>query len=162
MKGLVAIALLLAGCAEPDAPTAYRQAQELIGGRPLRNLSQAELAQAERLAAQARALDPALHEATFTLAALYVARGAYEDVPVERFTVHHLVPRARGGNHGPTARFCSTCHRQVHAMFSETTLAEELYSVELLRANHRVAAFLTWMRKQRTATFRVRRARDRN
>ena len=79
MRGLTAIALLLAGCAEPDAPTAYRQAQELIGGRPLRSLSQAELAQAERLVAQARALDPELHEATFTLAALYAARGAYED-----------------------------------------------------------------------------------
>ena len=79
MKGLAAIALLLVGCAEPDAPTAYRQAQELIGDRPLRSLSQAELAQAERLAAQARALDPELHEATFTLAALHVARGAYED-----------------------------------------------------------------------------------
>lgn len=80
---------------------------------------------------------------------------------VERFTVHHLVPRARGGNHGPTARLCSTCHRQVHAMFSETTLAEELYSVELLRANPRVASFLNWMRKQRGAAFRVRRARER-
>ena len=79
MKGLAAIALLLAGCAEPDAPTAHRQAQELIGDRPLRSLSQAELAQAERLAAQARTLDPELHEATFTLAALYTARGAYED-----------------------------------------------------------------------------------
>ena len=80
---------------------------------------------------------------------------------VDRFTVHHLVPRARGGNHGPTARMCPTCHRQVHAMFSETTLAEELYSVELLRANVRVAAFLRWMRKQRGAAFRVRRARER-
>ena len=80
MKGLTAIALLLAGCAaEPDAPTAYRQAQELIGDRPLRSLSRAELVQAERLAGQARALDPELHEATFALAALYVARGAYED-----------------------------------------------------------------------------------
>ena len=47
-------------------------------------------------------------------------------------------------------------------MFSETTLAEELYSVELLRTNHRVAAFLNWMRKQRGAAFRVRRARERN
>ena len=80
---------------------------------------------------------------------------------VERFTVHHLVPRARGGSHGPTARLCPTCHRQVHAMFSVTTLAEELYSVELLRANPRVASFLRWMRKQRGATFRVRRARER-
>ncbi|MCY4417210.1 MAG: HNH endonuclease signature motif containing protein [Chloroflexi bacterium] len=80
---------------------------------------------------------------------------------VDRFTVHHLVPRARGGNHGPTARLCPTCHRQVHAMFSETTLADELYSVELLRANPRVASFLRWMRKQRGAAFRVRREKDR-
>ena len=80
---------------------------------------------------------------------------------VDRVTVHHLIPRARGGNHGPTARMCPTCHRQVHAMFSETTLAEELYSVNLLRANPRVASFLRWMRKQRGAAFRVRRAKDR-
>ena len=80
---------------------------------------------------------------------------------VECFTVHHLVPRARGGNHGPTARLCPTCHRQVHAMFSVATLAEELYSVELLRANPRVASFLRWMRKQRGTTFQVRRARVR-
>ena len=80
---------------------------------------------------------------------------------VERFTVHHLVPRARGGNHGPKARLCPTCHRQVHAMFSVTTLAEELYSVELLRAHPRVSAFLRWMRKQRGTTHPVRRARER-
>ena len=79
---------------------------------------------------------------------------------VERVTVHHLVPRARGGNHGPTALLCPTCHRQVHAMFSVTTLAEEMYSVKLLRSNPRVADFLRWMRKQRGASFRVRRSRE--
>ena len=47
-------------------------------------------------------------------------------------------------------------------MFSLTTLADELYSVELLRANPRVAAFLRWMRKQRGTTFQVRRARERD
>lgn len=80
---------------------------------------------------------------------------------VERFTVHHLIPRARGGNHGPTALLCPTCHRQVHAMFSVATLAEEMYSVELIRSNPRVADFLRWMRKQRGASFRVRRSRER-
>ena len=80
---------------------------------------------------------------------------------VERVTVHHLVPRARGGNHGPTALLCPTCHRQIHAMFSVATLAEEMYSVELLRSNPRVADFLRWMRKQRGAGFRVRRSRER-
>lgn len=80
---------------------------------------------------------------------------------VERVTVHHLVPRARGGNHGPTALLCPTCHRQVHAMFSVTTLAEELHSIPRLRSNRRVADFLGWMRKQRGASFRVRRSRER-
>ena len=80
---------------------------------------------------------------------------------VERVTVHHLVPRARGGNHGPTALLCPTCHRQVHAMFSVTTLAEEMHSVALLRSNPRIADFLRWMRKQRGASFRVRRSRER-
>jgi hypothetical protein len=47
-------------------------------------------------------------------------------------------------------------------MFSVTTLAEELYSIELLRANPRVADFLRWMRKQRGASFSVRRARERS
>ena len=45
-------------------------------------------------------------------------------------------------------------------MFSVTTLAEELYSVRLLRANPRVVDFLRWMRKQKGSTFRVRRARE--
>ncbi len=46
-------------------------------------------------------------------------------------------------------------------MFSVTTLAEELYSVELLRANPRVTDFLRWMRKQKGSTFQVRRAKER-
>ena len=46
-------------------------------------------------------------------------------------------------------------------MFSVATLAEELYSVELLRANPRVADFLRWMRKKKGTAFQVRRAKER-
>lgn len=81
---------------------------------------------------------------------------------VDRYTVHHLVPRAKGGRFGPKANLCPTCHRQLHAMFSEATLAQELYSIELLRANPRVAAYLRWVRKQKgRASLRVRRANNR-
>ena len=45
-------------------------------------------------------------------------------------------------------------------MFSVTTLAEELYSVGLLRTNPRVADFLRWMRKQRGTRFQVGRAKE--
>ena len=70
----------LAGCvADMDAPTAQQRAQDLIDGRALRSLDRAELAQAEVLEAQALARDPAMHEATFALAGLYAARGAYEE-----------------------------------------------------------------------------------
>ena len=76
-----------------------------------------------------------------------------------RFTEHHLVPRSRGGKFGPKARLCPTCHRQLHAMFSEKTLANELNSVERLRADPEFAGYLKWASKQKDgAAFRVRRA----
>jgi 5-methylcytosine-specific restriction protein A len=81
---------------------------------------------------------------------------------VNRYTVHHLVPRAKGGRFGPTARLCPTCHRQLHAMFSEATLAQTLYSIDLLRANPQVSSYLRWVRKQKSsASFPVRRANHR-
>lgn len=80
----------------------------------------------------------------------------------DQYTVHHLTPRARGGRFGPTARLCPTCHRQLHALFSETTLANELHSLDLLRANPQVNSFLGWMHKQKGgAAFPVRRSNQR-
>ena len=79
-----------------------------------------------------------------------------------RFTEHHLVPRSRGGKFGPKAMLCPTCHRQLHAMFSETTLARELNSIETLRANPEVSSYLKWVRRQKAPTnFRVRRSNNR-
>ena len=81
---------------------------------------------------------------------------------VDRYTVHHLIPKARGGKFGPTAQLCATCHRQLHALFSETTLATELHSIELLQANPQVRSYLKWARRQKNgANFQVRRARER-
>ena len=81
---------------------------------------------------------------------------------VDRYTVHHLVPKARGGRFSPTARLCPTCHRQLHALFSEATLAEELNSIPLLQANPQVNSYLKWIRKQKSAAgYKVRRAKDR-
>ena len=81
---------------------------------------------------------------------------------VDRYTIHHLIPRARGGRLGPKAKLCATCHRQLHAMFSEATLAQELSSIELLRTNTLVNSYLKWVRKQSGgANFRVRRSNHR-
>ncbi len=81
---------------------------------------------------------------------------------VDHFTVHHLVPKARGGRFGPTARLCPTCHRQLHALFSEATLADELNSIARLQANPQVNSYLKWVRKQKSSGgFKVRRANNR-
>lgn len=80
----------------------------------------------------------------------------------EKFTVHHLVPRSQGGKLGPKAKLCPTCHRQLHALFSEATLAKELQSLDQIRANPEMAGYLSWARKQKGPTnFRVRRSNNR-
>ncbi len=80
----------------------------------------------------------------------------------QRFTVHHLVPRSRGGKFGPKAKLCPTCHRQLHALFSESTLAKEMDSLERILVNPEMASYLEWVRKQKgQANFRVRRANNR-
>ena len=77
-------------------------------------------------------------------------------------TGRRLVPRPRVGKLGPTTRLCPTCHKQLHALFSEQTRARELHSVDLIRANPEVARFLKWARRQKGDTgFRVRRANNR-
>ena len=79
-----------------------------------------------------------------------------------KFTVHHLVPRSQGGKLGPKVQLCPTCHHQLHALFSEATLAKEFHSVEQIRANTEMAAYLNWVRKQKDPTnFRVRRSKHR-
>ena len=79
-----------------------------------------------------------------------------------RFTSHHLVPRSKGGKFGPQVKLCPTCHRQLHAMFSEATLAKELNSIEALRTNAEFSAYLKWARRQKGPTsFRVRRSNGR-
>ncbi len=79
-----------------------------------------------------------------------------------RFTSHHLVPRSKGGRLGPQVKLCPTCHRQLHAMFSEATLARALNSIETLRANAEFSDYLRWARRQKGPTsFRVRRSKNR-
>jgi hypothetical protein len=68
---------------------------------------------------------------------------------IERLTVHHLIPRQTGGGDGPRAEICSACHRQIHVLFDNATLARELNCVERLRDEPRMQRFLAWVRKQR-------------
>jgi hypothetical protein len=65
-----------------------------------------------------------------------------------RQSLHHLVPRLRGGKGGPVVRLHQICHNAIHATLSETELARDYASVEALRAHPRIAAFVAWVRKR--------------
>ncbi|WP_150268446.1 HNH endonuclease [Paenibacillus tepidiphilus] len=64
-------------------------------------------------------------------------------------TVHHLTPKEEGGSLLPTARLCRTCHRQLHALYTNRDLVTAgLTTIEALQQDPQIAAFLKWVRKQ--------------
>jgi len=67
-------------------------------------------------------------------------------IPESQRDAHHLVPRSRGGRH--TEFLHRICHRQIHALFTETELAREYHTVEALLAHPAVAGFVEWVRSR--------------
>lgn len=65
--------------------------------------------------------------------------------PQARQSVHHLVPKMRGGRNGPTVLLHQICHTMIHATFTETELARRYPTVEALRAEPRIARFVAWL-----------------
>lgn len=63
-------------------------------------------------------------------------------------TIHHLIPREMGGNYGPTARLCIPCHKQIHALYTNSEIAARLSTIEELKQDKQISSFLTWIRKQ--------------
>ncbi|MFQ4139357.1 HNH endonuclease [Nodosilinea sp. PGN35] len=74
------------------------------------------------------------------------------DRPVVDLTEHHLVPRQyTRRRHLPTSQtvlLCRPCHRQIHTLFDNATLAKDLNTLEQLQAEPRLQKFVAWVRKQ--------------
>lgn len=67
------------------------------------------------------------------------------DVPQ---SLHHLVPKLKGGKGGEVVLLHHICHKEVHARFTETELARHFATVESLRAADRLQPFLQWVAKR--------------
>ncbi len=63
-------------------------------------------------------------------------------------SLHHLVPRLKGGKGGETVLLHHQCHREIHAALSEAELARDYASVEALRAHPRLAKYIRWVAKR--------------
>ena len=57
---------------------------------------------------------------------------------------HHLIPKSHGGR--TTTVLHRICHRQIHAVFTETELARQYHSIELLKQQEEMAGFIAWVR----------------
>lgn len=72
---------------------------------------------------------------------------------LEKLTLHHLVPRQKTKRkHEPpssTIEICSACHRQIHSLFDNRHLAEELNTLTKLKQEPQMAKFLLWVSKQK-------------
>jgi hypothetical protein len=64
-------------------------------------------------------------------------------IPPALRDAHHLIPKSRGGV--ITAFMHRACHKQVHALFTETVLARNYPNTQALRANPELARFIHWV-----------------
>ncbi len=64
-------------------------------------------------------------------------------------TLHHLLPKSKGGGADVRVPLCKPCHKQIHATFGNTDLAKVYASVDALRAAEALGPFLRWVRKQK-------------
>lgn len=65
-------------------------------------------------------------------------------IPQSQRDAHHMVPKSKGGRH--TEYLHRICHRQIHALFTETELARQFNSVDALLAHPDIASFVAWVR----------------
>ena len=76
-------------------------------------------------------------------------------------TFHHLIPKKLHRrshfqklytkdslNQGVS--LCRQCHRGIHKLYDEMTLAKELYTIELLRTDDAVKRHISWVAKQKS------------
>jgi len=67
------------------------------------------------------------------------------DVPQ---SLHHLIPKLKGGKGGSTALLHHICHREIHATLSESELARDYNTPEALKSHPRLAKFIQWVAKR--------------
>ncbi|SFR36254.1 hypothetical protein SAMN04488002_0766 [Litoreibacter janthinus] len=69
--------------------------------------------------------------------------------PDAKQSLHHLIPKLKGGKGGPVALLHQICHNEIHATLSEADLARSYNTPDALRAHPRLKKFVDWVANDR-------------
>ena len=64
---------------------------------------------------------------------------------VSIITKHHLIPLEKGGKKFQTLSLCTTCHKQIHALFTNRELATHYHDLESLKKDNKIIKFLKFI-----------------
>jgi len=67
-------------------------------------------------------------------------------IPDTQKDAHHLIPKSRGGK--TTEYLHRICHRQIHALFSETELAMQFNTAAALQEHPEMQRFIHWVKSK--------------
>ena len=65
-------------------------------------------------------------------------------IPESQKDAHHLIPKSKGGK--ATEYLHRICHRQIHALFTETELANQLNTASALQEHPQMQRFIHWVK----------------
>ena len=67
-------------------------------------------------------------------------------IPDSQKDAHHLIPKSKGGK--TTEYLHRICHRQIHALFTETELAMKLNTAVALQEHPEMQPFIHWVKSK--------------
>uniref|UniRef100_B1XVL9 HNH domain-containing protein n=1 Tax=Polynucleobacter necessarius subsp. necessarius (strain STIR1) TaxID=452638 RepID=B1XVL9_POLNS len=72
-------------------------------------------------------------------------------IPPSQRDAHHLIPKSKGGK--TTEYLHRICHKQIHALFTETELAQQYHHAKVLRDHPEIKKFIRWVETKPNAFY---------
>ena len=72
-------------------------------------------------------------------------------IPQSQKDAHHLIPKSKGGR--STEFLHRICHKQIHALFTETELANSFNNTSAIRGHAEMKKFIQWIKAKPNSFF---------